>query len=368
MERAKRNLNLDLLRIVCMLMVVCLHACNHGGLLDSVQPGTANYFVSNIIFAFCLLAVNCFVMLSGYFLCTSSFKLKKLVQVWGTAIFYSLAIYFVLVLAGLEQLSIKEVIKHCMVLTLNRYWFITAYLLMFMVFPFLNCAIKAMNKKTHLMCCCALLFIFSFLHNLVYISDFGGIEGGYSFLWFCILYIVAAYFRLYVPERIKRQRAMLPGYILASLAICGERFVAYYVTPYIFGSVKLTSLFYSYNSICVVAATLCLFQFFRGLSVEGKVTNRLIPSVAPLVFAVYLIHEQPALRPHLWEWLNPGQFAESPLAIPYVIACAITIFSVCCVIEWIRKTASTKFGVESCIVNICDRVQARIEEIFAKVG
>lgn len=171
-------------------------------------------------------------------------------------------------LLGHQAFSFKELANSILVISLKRYWFVTAYVLMYAVSPFLNCAIRAMDRKTHLLCCCTLLGIFSVLHNMMYISDFGGINGGYSFLWFCILYIVAAYFRLYIPRRIKHQKWMLPGYFCSALLICGERFLAYWITPHIFGAVKLTSLFYSYNSIMNVLAALCLFQFFRGVTVE----------------------------------------------------------------------------------------------------
>lgn len=78
MEKPKRNLNLDLLRIICMLMVVCLHFFNHGGLHDSMTPGSCNWFLGNFLYAASLVAVNCFVILSGYFLCTAQFKAKNL--------------------------------------------------------------------------------------------------------------------------------------------------------------------------------------------------------------------------------------------------------------------------------------------------
>lgn len=219
----------------------------------------------------------------------------------------------------------------------------------------------------HLMCCCVLLLVFSVMHNVVYISDFADVKNGYTFLWFCILYVVAAYFRLHVPEKIKLQRMMLPGYILACFVICGERFAAYFITPYIFGRVVLTSLFYSYNSIFVVAATLCLFQFCRGLRINGRMTGSVIAALSPLVFAVYLIHEQDTLRPHLWRWLHPGQFAESPMAIPYVLVCTSAIFLVCCAIEWIRGKLSAKLGLGKAVGTLCDRVQEKTEELFSKV-
>ena len=86
--KQERDNGLDLLRILCMLMVVCLHAFNHGGLVEgTLVPGTANFYLGNAMFALCLPAVNCFVMISGYFLCTADFKLKKLVSIWGQAFF-----------------------------------------------------------------------------------------------------------------------------------------------------------------------------------------------------------------------------------------------------------------------------------------
>lgn len=94
----ERNRNLDLLRIVSMFMVVLLHSFNHGGLLQDIAPayGTPNLYLVQAIFSFCLVAVNCFVLISGYFLCASDFKLKKWVSTWGQALVYSVGIYFVL--------------------------------------------------------------------------------------------------------------------------------------------------------------------------------------------------------------------------------------------------------------------------------
>lgn len=222
-----------------------------------------------------------------------------------------------------------------------------------------------MNKRQHLLCCCVLLGLFSILSNVVYVSDFGGISGGYSFLWFCILYMIAAYFRLYVPERIVRQKWMLPGYILCCLAICGERFVAYAVTPYIFGSVKLSSLFYSYNSIMMVPASLFLLQFFRGLHIHGKITSKIIGFFAPLTFAVYLIHDNPTMRPVLWNWIDLPSRAESPLLIVWVLVTAVCIFAACCLIEYLRKKLFKWLHITGTVNRFCDSVQDRITKKFS---
>lgn len=361
-----RNSSLDLLRIVCMVMVVCLHAVGWGGLVEgALVPGTYNWYLGNAMQTLSLQAVNCFVLISGYFLCTSRFKLSKLVLTWLQVLFYSVGIALLLMIfhEG-TPFSVKELIKCALPFTMDRYWFVTDYLLLYMTFPILNCAIRAMNQKTHLFFCAVLFVIFSLLPNIVYIVDFSAVNGGYSYTWFCILYLFASYLRLYVPERIKHQKWMFPCYIVSALIICSERFLAYYITPYIFGGVRLTSLFYSYNSIISVFCALALFQAFRGLSVRGQVLNKAIGFIAPLTFAVYLIHEQDLFRPILWELLNPAKTAEKPYMVIYVMVCVILIFSSCCLIEWIRQTIFRVTRIDKTVKDMCNRLQDRVSKKF----
>lgn len=246
----------------------------------------------------------------------------------------------------------------------ENYWFVIAYLLMYIVFPFLNVAIHGMNKKQHLMCCVTLLFVFSFIHNLIYFKDYGNVKGGYSFLWFCILYIIAAYFRLYIPERSKYQKWMIPTYIICCLGVYAERFLAYIITPHIFGKVQLTSLFYSYNSILIVPASLCLFQFFRGISVSNKRISSVIRFIAPLTFAVYLIHEHVEFRIFLWKWIDMEQYADSAFLILIVLGISLSIFIVCCAIEYMRRWIFCKIKITNTINIICDCVQMNIMKCF----
>jgi len=359
-----RNYNLDLLRIVCMLMVIGLHTLNHGGLIEkALISGTPNWYVGNALFTLCLQAVNCFVLISAYFLCTAKFRLSKLASTWLQAAFYSVGVYLVLVVtgAGGTVLSIKELIKCALVVTMDRYWFVTDYILLFCLHPLLNCAIRAMSRKVHLLSCGVLLLLFSVIPNVIYIVDFSGINGGYSLPWFCVLYLLAAYIRLYVPEQVKHQKWMLPTFVLLSLVICGERFAATFITPYIFGGVRLTSLFYSYNSIVAVPCALALFQTFRGLRKLPTCLNKGIAVIAPLTFAVYLIHEQDVLRPILWNWLEPTAYAQSPWMALYVLACMAGIFTACCVIEFLRQKLFHICRVDKIIARTCDPLQSRVQ-------
>ena len=357
-----RSTNLDLLRIVSMVMVVCLHTVGWGELVEgALVPRTVNWYLGNAMQALSLQAVNCFVLISGYFLCTSEFRLKKLGVTWVQAAFYSVAVYIAVVLfCKGDAFSVKELIKSALVVTMDKYWFVTDYILLFCLFPILNCAIRSMNKKQHLLCCGVLLLIFSVVPNIIYIVDYSEINGGYSLAWFCVLYMIAAYFRLYVPKQVKFQKWMFPAYVVLALTICAERFIAHYVTPLFFGRVVLSSLFYSYNSIVSVPCALALFQAFRGLDIRSEKVGALVRNVAPLTFAVYLIHEQDALRPHLWQWLNPAAFAQSAWMVPYCLLCVVGIFTACCLIEWIRQNIFRICGINKLIERCSDRIQERV--------
>jgi len=354
--KSARNNSLDLLRIICMMMIVALHFFNHGGLV----PGTGNWYAGNLVVALCYVAVNCMVLLTGYFQCTSRFKLKRLASVWIQAFFYSVVLY-VCAAAFTRSLSVTELIKNAMVATMKRYWYVTAYLLLYAVSPFLNCAFQAMTRRMHLLCCAVLLLIFSVMHNLVYISDFGNVLGGSSFLWFCVLYTVAAYIRLHVPEQSINRNTALGVYFVCAMLIAAERFAAYMITPLIFGRVVLDSFFFSYNSIMTSTASIALFLAMRNVTVNGNLANRWIEFFAPLTFGVYLIHDHHAVRPLLWGFLNPAAAADSVWMLPYGVICITGIFLLCCLIEWVRKWIFRRIGIIGLIEACCDRIQKRAE-------
>lgn len=367
-----RSIGMDLLRVICMLLVVGTHFYGHGGLVNgTLVAGEVNWVAGNVIYALTIVAVNCFVLLSGYFQCTSRFKLKRVLSVWVQVIFYSVALFIaapvVCRLFGEEfNFSLKGMLNSVLVVTKSQYWFVTAYLLMYLVSPFLNCAIRAMDKRMHLMCCCVLLGIFSVAANLVYTSDFGNVNGGYSFLWFCILYIVAAYFRLYVPAERKHRKWGLLIYFCCAAGVALARFAAHYLFTWLLGYPKMTSLFYSYNSILVTSASVGLFAAMRTVKMSG-VPEKIVRIIAPLAFGVYLIHDHNSVRPLLWGWLKPYAFADSAWMVPYSLACTLGIFLVCCGVEWVRKKLFRVAGIDKIINRIGESMQKWILGKFGMI-
>ncbi len=353
MMNNKRNAGLDILRVLSMLMVVSWHFLCHGGLVGyALKPVSANWFLGNLLYSASMPAVNCFVLISGYFLCTAQFKAKRVSYVWAQTVFYSVLLYAIFGMDG--DFSVLRLASKAIVLTMNRYWFVTAYLLMYLVSPFLNKAIHAMDKRAHFMCCVVLLGVFSVLHNVVYFSDFGFLHDGYSFLWFCILYVVAAYVHLHVKVDKKSGLWGIIIYILSTLVTA----IGYSVVRW--KNIGLPdSFFFAYNGVLAVVSALGLLMAFRSLSC-GAGMARGVSFLAPLTFGVYLIHDHPAVRPILWGWLKPSAFANNGWMVLYYLLCVLGVFLACCIVEWLRQRIFQLSRLDKAIGWISDAAQSKV--------
>ena len=89
-EKKTRQANIELLRIVAMLMIIVLHYLDKGEILVLfTRESTAMQIVHRQIQIFCIVAVNLYVLISGYFLTESRFTIKKMVVLWAQVLFYA---------------------------------------------------------------------------------------------------------------------------------------------------------------------------------------------------------------------------------------------------------------------------------------
>ena len=124
----KRNIGLDILRITSMLMILVLHYLGKGQLLNDENVDGINYYLFYFMESFAIVAVNCYVLISGYFLVESKFKLSKVAKIWGETIFYSISIYILIIIASAEKFNLKDAIKSFFPIITNQYWFVYIYI------------------------------------------------------------------------------------------------------------------------------------------------------------------------------------------------------------------------------------------------
>lgn len=102
-ELAPRQSNIELLRIVAMLMIIAHHFVVHGGFEFSTDTITANRLWVQFIQMGGKIGVNIFVLISGYFLIsTPTVKLEKVLKLWIQIFTYSFLIFIIFVICGGE--------------------------------------------------------------------------------------------------------------------------------------------------------------------------------------------------------------------------------------------------------------------------
>ena len=140
----KRESNIDLLRFVCMLMVVSLHYFGWGGVTNATETSKFNYLISCGLSVFCRVAVNCFYMISGFFIRANDDEIT-FEYVWNT-IFklyrklweYSVLIFIVAVIGGATKFNIKGLVDSFFPIMSNTWWFATVFFLLTCIRPFVG--------------------------------------------------------------------------------------------------------------------------------------------------------------------------------------------------------------------------------------
>ena len=104
--KSKRIPSIDILRSLAMLMVISMHYFDKGNVKISLgDTQTAVSVLAWLFHSFCIVAVNCYVLISGYFLVESSFKWKKLVELILQVLFYSILVPVTMWAVGLLPAS-----------------------------------------------------------------------------------------------------------------------------------------------------------------------------------------------------------------------------------------------------------------------
>lgn len=302
-----RQANLELLRCVAMMMVIVLHYLGKGNFLVGLKEGWL-YPAESIAWlleSFCIVAVNVYMFISGYFLCTSSFKPSRLIQLWLQVWMYSVAVGLLGALTGVMEETAFDthfLLTLIFPVAMNHYWFMTAYIILYLLLPFLGIAVQKMTRQQLQVAVLLLLFVFSLQKSILPVRlETDGL--GYDCLWYVCVFMAAAYVRRFgVPFLEKRGRG---------IALYGSCCMMIFFGTMILREVYLHTgrlermilVCMDYNHILPFLAAVGLFSAFRRLKVSGKFAS-FVSKIAPHTLGVYLLHENLGLR-YTWQnWLG----------------------------------------------------------------
>lgn len=369
---AKRNSGLDLLRIVSMWMIITLHFLGHGGALAEMQQFSFEYFAGWSLAGVCFSAVNCFILISGFFLVESRFSIKHLWTFVATVHFYSVTIYTAMWTAGLLQFTPAGFGFSLFPLLTSQYWFATQYFILYALTPLLNIAIKSMTKQQMRAGIITLLLVFSIWPDMK-AFQYGSFQGrGFDVTWFGCLYFIGAYFRLFYHEYDfgKMRTKLLLLFLLATAALPSTKFIAALAANLTGISLlnKAGSIFYLYHSVPTTISSVTLFLLFSTIKLRPPWLIKATTISAPLVFAVYLIHDNPNFRSFLWERIDAASHVGTPMFFLWSFTTIAFIFFTCLLIEffrsWLYREIEQKTHIGDRIVVATTRLISRVQNNF----
>ncbi len=353
-----RSSNLELYRIVCMFMIIAHHFVVNSGLTS--QGGVMENNPTNIKTIYLWLigmwgktGINCFLMITGYFMCNSDITIKKFLKLLLEIYFYKFVIFGIFAIAGYETFTPLRIVKLFM-----PFWgfssdFVGCFLMFYLTIPFWNILIKNMSKRQHKLLLILLLGIYSICGTIPkFHISFNYIT------WFGVVYLVASYIRLYpnkVFDKKKLWGFLTIGLIIISVAsmlvmlrflrgTAGQYFVA------------------DSNKFLAIAVAVASFLWFKNLNLKY---SKIINTIGASTFGVLLIHANSnAMRQWLWkdtvDCVGAYSMSLSSL-IFYSLAVVVSVFVICAIIDIIRiKLLETPF------FNWLDR-KVNLENLWQKI-
>lgn len=281
----KRESNIELCRIIAMLLVVLLHA-NYLSLgevkLDDIEVAPFDSFLKALSGQLCIICVNVFILISGWFGIRAN--IKGAVSLLFQVFFYHILICCLFIFLG-ETVPLKAIIKGFYFG--YPYWFVMAYLILYAISPILNAFIESATPRMF-----ASVLISFFLMEFIYgwATNIAAFNGGYTAISFMGLYLLAQFIRKYSLK-------------LQNMSVC-TNFILYFIFSIVpVGLFFITGHQFSmlaYSSPFVILSSVFFFLAFHKM----RISNNVINYFACSTLSIYIVHLHPLVWQHLVSFMN----------------------------------------------------------------
>jgi hypothetical protein len=332
-----------------MLIIVCHHFLWHGfGVVGFDNHGDIEYSILN---AFVFIGVNCFVLITGYF--GIKFKIKSIVSLWVKCFCYSLLFYVIYRISTDQNILNKSILGT--VFCVKAWWFIEAYIILYLMSPILNLAIERLDKSNFIKILILLtvtnIYFGFFNQNAVNPS-------GYNAVHFAYLYFIGRYLNIYgfpvkSQSKTKLRFGLIGVYAICSVILGSLAFLsANYTLPF-----ALLNRVWYYNNPFVILSAIAFFWLFTTFDIKSKFINW----TASSVLAVYLVQENKYFREDIYQLINKLDVVKNPVVFIAILVSITLIFFIGCilfdkifrllVVEWVEKVVNKMVVLIKSIIN-----------------
>ena len=342
-----RSSGIELLRILCMFCIIMSHYLGHGiSVIFDNDPQWAVF-----VYPLAYIANNAFFLITGWFLLKTKFSFKKLVSL----VSHILILNYILLLVNLvvfRERSLTNIVKQIFPITSNLNWFLSVYVFIYAIGPFLKRMILYLRDRTKTFnaLIAVLMFFYSCLGFITPVNVYANImmQGIVIVILGNWIELQKEKLRTYHPGIIA-----LAGYVLAVFFTLCLRFAANYV-PVL---ADFDSHFRSNNSPFIIMAAAGLVVLFSNLNFHSKFVNL----IASSVMTTYLIHDNGQFKGHIWFDILRVQNHLSVI-VPYMFICAFIVLGSCFLIDLILKNTIHP-GVMRFLNRPIEFVSRKLEEL-----
>lgn len=298
----ERKSNLELLRILAMLGVIVLHYNYNGSgvcAFDMVEKGSVNQWLLHFLEAIATSSVNLFVLVSGYFMCSSMKRsaikpIKLLVQVILFREAGFLVSYVLDTMSSGGSIFTAELLKGVLNSLIPNNYFVILYVALYIVSVYINSALTSLDEGKCKKLIAILVMLFSvwatgvdILEAVTGKSYAGlstvGIDGGqkgYTIVNFVMMYCIGAYLRKNSEKKYSTKKLIVMYVITIALLTLWS------MTNVLFG-IEIAPIAWEYCNPLVVLSAILVFLIFKQMPIGY---NKIINSIAKGSFTVFLGH------------------------------------------------------------------------------
>lgn len=230
-----------------------------------------------LIESFCIVGVNLFLLISGYYgiKLRSKGVIKFLFVVFGFILLHIIAEPFY---------DATATTKHCLSSLLfffsgNSAWFVKSYFVLMLSTMIINPALEKISKRQLLTVLCILLYINVYLG---FVKHWDINENGYTVSHMILMYVIGHALNEFKISEVLKKQQFLMGYILISIILA-------MVMTLSLGKMNGDWVFHllGYNNPLIILSSVSLFCFFSKFKYYSIKMNFLLSGT----FGIYLFHQ-----------------------------------------------------------------------------
>lgn len=356
-NKLTRNSNLEILRIICMILIVAHHYVVHGGFIFGYDVTVNRIFLEFLSFGG-KLGVNCYVLITGYFLSGIKGKRwKSTLKLWIQATVYSLVIYMIALITGVARQNIGILITYLFPILYEVWWFTSIYFVLVLIAPVINIFINSVTQEQFKKSLILMIVISYVIPTLSFFGVTTNMQINNTML-FVVLYLIAAYIRKYgIKKNIKWSELFWTTILIQNIYICVMDLLG---IGWDYFAQRAMLLTYDMHSFLLLVMSIALFCCFAN---KKEFYNPYINKIAATTFGVYLIHDNPFVRNYLWQkLLHQSTLQESRWLILHAFVSVIVVYFICSFFSWLYNVTLGKL-----MMILLNRNSVHIENVMKDI-